>query len=114
MTHETADSHWTFCFNGEPVFPIALTPAHDKRRSRYASNLLIALPPKWVIDNLMSTPEKRQSATSIVRGLLKDYDDIEISPDLSNYGDEGKSESRQLTLLDENTPSECPYSGFDA
>ncbi|KAE9381228.1 hypothetical protein N431DRAFT_490643 [Stipitochalara longipes BDJ] len=111
---ETTDSHWTFCFNGELIFPIALTPAHDKRRSRYASNLLIAMQPKWVIDNLMSTPEKRHSATSTVRGLLKDYDDIEISSDLSTYGEEGKSESRQLTLLDENNPSECPYSNFDA
>lgn len=110
---KTTDEHWTFCFNGEPLFPIALTPAHEKRRSRYASNFMIAMQPKWVIDNLMSTPEKRQSATSTVRGLLKKYDEVEISPDLSNYGDTGTSESRQLTLLDENETSECPYEDFD-
>ena len=60
VPQQTTDSHWTFCFNGEPIFPIALTPAHDKRRSRYASNLLIAMQPKWVIDNLMSGGDLRQ------------------------------------------------------
>ncbi|KAF8859926.1 hypothetical protein BDZ45DRAFT_781296 [Acephala macrosclerotiorum] len=43
---KTTDEHWTFCFNGEPLFPIALTPAHEKRRSRYASSLIIAMQPK--------------------------------------------------------------------
>lgn len=109
----TTDAHWTFCFNGEPLFPIALTPAQERRRSRYASNLVIAMQPKWVIDNLMSTPEKKKSATSTVRALLKDYDDIEISPDLTDFGALGASESKQLTLLDVNRTSECPYEDFD-
>jgi len=65
--------------------------------------------PKWVIDNLMSTPEKRKYATTTVRGLLKDYDDIEISPDLANYGDDGTSESRQLVIQDCNEPATIPY-----
>jgi len=113
VPQNTSNEHWTFCFNGEPVFPIALTPGHEKRRSRYASNLIIAMQPKWVIDNLMSTPEKREHATETVRGLLKKYDDIEISPDLSNIGEIGTTESRQLTLLDHNEPSECPYEDMD-
>jgi FPC/CPF motif-containing protein YcgG len=95
------------------VFPIALTPGHEKRRSRYATNLIIAMQPKWVIDNLMSTPEKREHATGMVRGLLKKYDDVEISPDLSNIGETGTTESRQLTLLDHNESSECPYEDMD-
>lgn len=106
---ETTDEHWTFCFNGGPLFPIALTSAHENFRSRHGSNLIIAMQPKRVIDNLTSTPEKRSHATIMVRGLLKEYDDIEISPDLSDYGKPGTSESRQLTLLDENKSSECPY-----
>jgi uncharacterized protein len=61
----------------------------------------------------MSTPEKRRSATGTVRCLLKEYDDIEVSPDLSDLGAPGASESRQLTLLDENKTSECPYEDFD-
>lgn len=97
----------------EPLFPIGLTPAHDKRRSRYASNLIIAMQPKWVIDHLMSTPEKRESATSIVRGLLKEYDNVEVSPDLKDYAVPGTSESKQLTLLDENETSEYPYEDLD-
>lgn len=111
---DTADERWTFCFNGEPVFPIALTPAHDRRRSRYASNLIIAMQPKWVIDNLMSTPEKRVQATTTVRGLLKDYDDVDISPELANYGEKGASESRQLIIEDDNEGRmEVPYKDMD-
>jgi FPC/CPF motif-containing protein YcgG len=64
--------------------------------------------PEWVIDNLMNAPEKRKSATNTVRGLLRDYDDAEISPDLSNFGAPGASENRQLALKDENKTSECP------
>ena len=109
----TSSDHWTFCFDGEPLFPIALTPAHEKRRSRYALNLLIAMQPKWVIENLMSTPEKRKSATGTVRGLLKDYDDVDISPDLGDFGTPGMSESRQLTLSDGDYTSACPYENFD-
>jgi len=110
---KTTDEHWTFCFNGEPIFPIALTPAHEKRRSRYASNMMIAMQPKWVIDNLMSTKEKREHATKTVRSLLKEYDDVDISSDLSNYGAPGTTESKQLTLLDGDESSECPYDDFD-
>lgn len=39
----TTDGHWRFYFNGEPLFPTALTPAHEKRKSGHASNLIIAM-----------------------------------------------------------------------
>jgi len=110
----TDDKNWTFCFNGEAIFPIALTPAHEKRRSRYASTLTIAMQPKWVIDNLMCTPEKRTKATETVRGLLRKYDDVGISPDLANIGELGKSESRQLILMDHNEGrGEVPFGDMD-
>ncbi len=51
---------------------------------------------------------KRKSATNTVRGLLRDYDDAETSPNLSNLGGPGASENRQLALKDENKTSECP------
>jgi len=111
---DTNDEQWTFCFNGEPIFPIALTPAHEKRRSRYASNLIIAMQPKWVIDNLMSTPEKRVHATTTVRGLLRDYDDVDVSPDLANFGEKGASEGRQLVIRDDNEAGwEIPFKNMD-
>ncbi|EME38867.1 hypothetical protein DOTSEDRAFT_48349 [Dothistroma septosporum NZE10] len=86
---DTQNEKWTYCFDGTPLFPVALTPAHQKRWSRHAPVPLIALQPKWVLDKLLSTTEKREAATGKVRKLLKQYDQTEISPDLTTYGDVG-------------------------
>ena len=110
---KTEAEKWTFCFSGQPVFPVMFTPAHTRRWSRHMSVPVIALQPKWVLDRLLSTPEKREAATGKVRKLLKDYDQIEISPDLTSYGAPGTSESRQLCLLDENETATCPYQDLD-
>lgn len=104
---------WMFCFDGQPVFPVMLTPAHSQRWSRHMSVPLIALQPKWVLDELLSTPEKRQTAVAKVRKLLENFDQVEISPDLTSYGEKGTSEARQLCLLDKNETAMCPYSNLD-
>ncbi|KEQ97053.1 hypothetical protein AUEXF2481DRAFT_628147 [Aureobasidium subglaciale EXF-2481] len=113
IPQETMNEKWTFCFDGIPLFPVALTPAHQRRWSRHAPVPLVALQPKWVLDNLMSTPEKRKSATGKVRKLLAEYDQIEISPDLTQYGEVGTSEIHQLCLRDENETMDCPFDDFD-
>ncbi|KAG9687772.1 hypothetical protein KCU95_g9321, partial [Aureobasidium melanogenum] len=113
IPQETLNEKWTFCFDGIPLFPVALTPAHQRRWSRHAPVPLVALQPKWVLDNLMSTPEKRKSATGKVRKLLADYDQIDISPDLTQYSEEGTSEIHQLCLKDENETMEVPFDDFD-
>ncbi|KAK5089135.1 hypothetical protein LTS08_000457 [Lithohypha guttulata] len=104
---------WTFCFGGEPVFPVMLTPAHMQRWSRHMSVPIIALQPKWVLDKLLATDQKREAATGKVRKLLKEYDQIEISPDLTSYGQPGTSEARQLCLLDKNETAGCPFDNLD-
>lgn len=110
---DTENANWAYCFDGTPLFPVALTPAHQKRWSRHAPVPLIALQPKWVLDKLLGTPEKREAATSKVRKLLKQYDQTEISPDLTTYGDVGTSEVHQLCLLDENETADVPFHDFD-
>lgn len=114
IPQDTEDAKWTFCFNGEPVFPVMLTPAHQKRWSRHMSVPMIALQPKWVLDNLLATPEKRKAAQSKVRTLLQKYDTIGVSPDLTAYGAVGTSEARQLCLQDKNKSVQCPYRNFDS
>ena len=113
IPQETGSKDWMFCFDGMPLFPVALTPAHGKRWSRHSPVPIIALQPKWVLDKLLATPEKRDSITGNVRRLLKEYDQIEPSPDLTTYGAPGTSEVHQLCLLDENKTSDCPYEDFD-
>ncbi|KAF2212824.1 hypothetical protein CERZMDRAFT_90674 [Cercospora zeae-maydis SCOH1-5] len=110
---DTHHEKWTYCFDGTPLFPVALTPAHQRRWSRHAPVPLIALQPKWVLDRLLSTPEKRESATGKVRKLLKQYDQVDISPDLTTYGEVGTSEVHQLCLRDENEPADIPFQDFD-
>lgn len=104
---------WTFCYGGEAVFPVMLTPAHSQRWSRHMSVPVIALQPKWVLDKLLSTPTKRETAVGKVRKLLKEYDQVDVSPDLTSYGQPGTSEARQLCLLDENKTAEQPYLNLD-
>lgn len=111
---KTESEKWTFCYNGEPIFPVMLTPSHTRRFSRHMSVPVIALQPKWVLDKLLSTTERREAATGKVRKLLKEYDSIDVSPDLTSYGQVGTSEVRQLCLNDENTTVECPYQDFDS
>jgi uncharacterized protein len=110
---KTASSTWTFAYAGEPIFPVLLTPSHSKRFSRHMSVPTIAIQPKWVLDKLLDTPEHRETATGKVRKLLKDYDTLDISPDLTSFGQPGTTESRQLCLDDENETVSCPYEDFD-
>ncbi|KIL84954.1 hypothetical protein FAVG1_11824 [Fusarium avenaceum] len=114
IPQDTEDANWTFCFNGESVFPVMLTPAHQERWSRHMSVPVIALQPKWVLDNLLGTPEKRRAAQNKVRNLLQKYDSIGISPDLTDYGAAGTSEVRQLCLQDKNESVQCPYRNFNS
>ena len=58
--------------------------------------------PKSVFDTLFSSEVKKLGAIEKVRGLLRDYDDVEMSPELKNYGDPSGRESRQYFIMDEN------------
>jgi FPC/CPF motif-containing protein YcgG len=106
---DTIANKWAFCFDGVPWFPAVLTPAHSKRQSRYAPNLVIVMQPKWIFDILFNTLEKRHKACEKVRALVADFDEIPVSPDVAHYGEPGTTESRQYYLLDENETSYCPY-----
>ncbi|EFR00843.1 yqcI protein [Nannizzia gypsea CBS 118893] len=105
---------WKFCFNGEPVFSAAMTPSHEKRRSRYAPCFCIVFQPNFVFDILFATELKKKAAISKVRGLLADFDEVPISPELKNYGDVTGRESKQYFIMDENQSSPpCPYTSLD-
>lgn len=104
-------SNWEFCFNGQTIFPISLTPSHQRRLSRHMSVPTIVLQPKWVLDRLLGTPEGRKSSTGKVRKLLVDYDDIVVSPDITT--EPGVSGVYHLCLNDENERSPCLYQDFD-
>ena len=103
IPHSTNSPKWAFCFNGVPA---AMAPAHSHRMSRHAPYFTVAMQPKWVFDHLFGTPERRRAVVQAVRGLMVKYDDVDVSPDLSAYGEVGTSEARQHSVLDENTTGE--------
>ncbi|KAK2873354.1 hypothetical protein FQN49_002407 [Arthroderma sp. PD_2] len=104
---------WKFCFNDEPVFSAAMTPSHEKRRSRYAPCFCIVFQPNFVFDILFAT-ELKKAAISKMRELLADFDEVPISPELKNYGDVTGRESKQYFIMDENHSSPpCPYPRLD-
>ncbi|KAJ5312436.1 hypothetical protein N7508_003266 [Penicillium antarcticum] len=106
---DTDTPMWRMCFDGQPIFSAALTPGHSKRRSRYAPCFCIVFQPNFVFDILFSTQLKKQSAISKVRTLLSDYDDVAVSPELKNYGDETGRECKQYFIMDDNYAPACPY-----
>lgn len=127
---DTQTNKWAFCFDGEPWFPAVLTPAHQRRQSRFTPNLVYVMQPKWIFDILFSTPQKRYGACEKVRKLVTEFDDVPLSPDgkshfmscmfgalgsltpmesVAHYGEPGTTESRQYYLLDQNERSFCPY-----
>lgn len=110
ISEDTDDPRWCFCFDGKPAFMAVLTPAHERRHSRYLPYFCLVYQPRWIFELLLSTQQKREMALKTVRGLINKYDDpLTHSPDMSNFGDPGTTESRQYFILDENKTAFCPY-----
>lgn len=106
----TSSPYWAMCFNGNMSFWAVLTPAHSRRKSRYLPNLAIVYQPRWIFEKLLSTEAKRKAALQTVRGLIDKYDNpLPRSPDLGNFGENGKSEAYQYFSMDENVTQACPY-----
>lgn len=110
ITENTDSEYWRFCFDNQSAFWAVFTPAHIQRHSRHLPNFCLVYQPSWTLDRLLNTDAKRKSITKKIRGLVDEYDHPLIcSPDVSNYGELGTTESREYYLLDENKTAVCPY-----
>lgn len=108
IPQDTEDPLWEFCFNGEPIFVVCNTPAHDKRRSRSAKGFLITFQPRWVFEELKG--EKGEKGRQLVRERLEKYDEVPLHPAMGAYGDEVNREWKQYFITNENTsPAKCPF-----
>lgn len=107
------DPIWEFCFNGEKFFMYCATPAHKNRKSRYFDVMMLAITPRWVLQEFNKSQSYAQRIKSQVRKRLSKYDSITIHPDLNTYGAEDNFEWRQYFLRDDDTSlSKCPYHRF--
>ncbi|MBT2642255.1 YqcI/YcgG family protein [Bacillus sp. ISL-41] len=101
---------WEFCFNGEKYFMYCATPAHKNRKSRHFDVMMLAITPRWVLQEFNKSQEYAQRIKAQVRKRLANYDTISIHPDLNTYGAEDNFEWRQYFLRDDDSSlSKCPY-----
>jgi uncharacterized protein len=111
--HIPVDPHspiWEFCFNGEPYFMYCASPSHQNRKSRHFDYFMLAITPRWVLNEFNKSEIYAAKIKSQVRKRLRHYDSIGIHPDLNAYGNDDNNEWRQYFLRDDDTSlSKCPF-----
>jgi FPC/CPF motif-containing protein YcgG len=106
------DPLWEFCFRGEPYFMYCATPAHKCRMSRQFPYFMLAITPRWVLEEFNSTRSSAAKIKSKIRNRLVNYDTIGIHPELNTYGQEENYEWKQYYLHDDHTTlPQCPFHG---
>ncbi|MFP7169347.1 YqcI/YcgG family protein [Terribacillus sp. 7520-G] len=101
---------WEYCFGGEKYFMYCATPAHQQKKSRKFPCMMLAITPRWVLEEFKSKPRAAASIKQKIRGRITAYDDNDIHPDLNAYGNPDNHEWKQYFLHDDNTsPSKCPF-----
>lgn len=104
---------WEFCYNGEKYFMYCATPAHRNRKSRHFDEMMLAITPRWVLQEFNKSPHFAKGIKQQIRKRLAAYDSAPIHPDLNTYGAEDNFEWRQYFLRDDDTSlSKCPYHRF--
>lgn len=114
--HIPTDPHnpiWEFCYNGEQYFMYCATPSHQNRKSRHFDYFMLAITPRWVLDEFNKLESYAKRIKSQIRKRIEQYDSIQIHPDLNSYGEEDNYEWRQYFLRDDDTSlSKCPFHHF--
>ncbi|MFD2045610.1 YqcI/YcgG family protein [Ornithinibacillus salinisoli] len=101
---------WEFCFAGERYFVYCATPAHEQRKSRHFDTMMLAITPRWVLQDFNRSLAKAEKIKGQVRKRLSYYDTVPIHPDLNMYGAADNFEWKQYFLRDEEKSlSTCPY-----
>jgi len=103
------DPGWTFCFDGEPVFPLCLTPAHVRKQTRHAGYFTISFQPRWTFKHHLPNPEIMRKYSKLIQDKIKTFDSSPISPYLGLYG-QGFLDAEKYFFDDKNLPMSFPDS----
>ncbi|UOE57877.1 YqcI/YcgG family protein [Bacillus sp. CMF12] len=104
------DPLWEFCFHGEKYFVYCATPAHKNRQSRHFDTMMLAITPRWVLQEFMKKETLASRLKNQIRKRLQRYDAVSIHPDLNSYGANDNFEWKQYFLRDDDTTiSKCPF-----
>jgi uncharacterized protein len=83
---------WEFCYNGEKYFMYCASPSHQKRLSRHFDYFMLAITPRWVLQEFSKVESFANNMKGMIRKRLENYDSIQIHPDLNSYGNEDNYE----------------------
>lgn len=115
-THIPTDPHnpiWEYCFHQEQYFMYCATPAHENRKSRHFPYFMMAITPRWVLEQFNENKTLAAKIKENIRKRIVDYDSVPIHPDLNTYGKEDNFEWKQYFLHDdESSLTKCPYHRF--
>ncbi|KAA0546991.1 YqcI/YcgG family protein [Bacillus sp. BGMRC 2118] len=104
---------WEYCFHQEKYFMYCATPAHENRKSRNFPYFMMAITPRWVLEQFNENKSLAAKIKENIRKRIVDYDSVPIHPDLNTYGKEDNYEWKQYFLHDdESSLSKCPYHRF--
>ncbi|WP_369809997.1 YqcI/YcgG family protein [Gracilibacillus caseinilyticus] len=101
---------WEYCFHGERYFMFCATPAHKNRMSRQFDSFMLAITPRWVLEQFNSSPKHAEKIKQQIRKRIDNYDQLTIHSALNSYGESDNFEWRQYFLRDDNSSlSKCPF-----
>lgn len=103
------DPNWTFCFDGEAIFPLCLTPAHQKKRTRYARHLTISFQPRWVFRHHLPDRARMERYSRLIQEKMRGFDASPVSPFLGLYGS-GFLDAEKYFFHDDNLAVPFPSS----
>ncbi|CAI6034027.1 YqcI/YcgG family protein [Cohnella sp. JJ-181] len=110
IPEDTEQATWEYCYEGERYFVYCATPAHTYRRSRHFPYFMLALTPRWVLDEWHRHPRKAAAIVPRIRSRLAAYDEAPAHPELKPYGSQGNLEYKQYFLRDDDTSlAGCPF-----
>lgn len=112
-TEDCTDPRWQWCFNGEPWFVFAGSPAYRARRSRNLGPCLtIVFQTQRVFEGLSGATASGQLAKQHIRERLERYDAVGPHPHLGDPLHSSTHKWRQYLLPDDQriVPADaCPF-----
>lgn len=111
MPKNPAHPFWSFCFDGEPCFVNASSPAHTHRRSRnLGPGLVLAFQRRAGVDLLAPADRSGDATRRMIRARTEAYD---AAPPLPMFGASGKPNLRDWKIYflpngEGPIPSRCP------
>ncbi|QXE00214.1 YqcI/YcgG family protein [Terribacillus sp. DMT04] len=101
---------WEYCFGEEKYFMYCATPSHIVKKSRNFPCMMLAITPRWVLEEFQSKPKPAAAIKNKIRQRIRAYDSNDVHPDLNAYGNKDNLEWKQYFLHDDNSsPAQCPF-----